>query len=210
LWIRDLRLDRVGRGTILRVDELRVDSGQRVLIEGPSGTGKTSLLLAIAGLLPAAQGTIDRQLADPRIGWLGSPPFLANASIRANIRFGHPDAQDSAILDAARQAGVMEFTGRLDEGLDTVVGERGLSLSGGQAQRVALARALVSPAPMILLDEPTNALDATTEAYVLAAINTLAAEGRVVIISSHDAALRAVVDHRYRISHERLERITNE
>jgi len=210
LWIRDLRLDRVGRGTILRVDELRVDSGQRVLIEGPSGTGKTSLLLAIAGLLPAAQGTIDRQLADPRIGWLGSPPFLANASIRANIRFGHPDAQDSAILDAARQAGVMEFTGRLDEGLDTVVGERGLSLSAGQAQRVALARALVSPAPMILLDEPTNALDATTEAYVLAAINTLAAEGRVVIISSHDAALRAVVDHRYRISHERLERITDE
>ena len=210
LRMTDLRLDRVGRGTILRVDAFRADAGARVLIEGPSGTGKTSLLLAIAGLLPVAEGTIERRFSDSRIGWLGSPPFLANASIRANIRFGDPAADDSAILDAARQAGVMEFTGRLDKGLDTVVGERGLSLSGGQAQRVALARALVSPAPMILLDEPTNALDATTEDYVLKAINTLAGEGRVVVISSHDAALRGIADQRYHITDQRLEMIGNE
>ncbi|MEX0382753.1 thiol reductant ABC exporter subunit CydD [Spiribacter sp. 1M153] len=209
LQMTDLRLDRVGRGTILRVDSFRADAGARVLIEGPSGTGKTSLLLAIAGLLPVAEGTIERRFSDSRIGWLGSPPFLANTSIRANIRFGDPAADDSAILDAAHQAGVMEFTDRLDQGLDTIVGERGLSLSGGQAQRVALARALVSPAPMILLDEPTNALDATTESYVLKAINTLAAEGRVVVISSHDAALRGVADQRYRINDQQLEMIGN-
>ena len=209
LQMTDLRLDRVGRGTILRVDSFRADAGARVLIEGPSGAGKTSLLLAIAGLLPVAEGTVERRFSDPRIGWLGSPPFLANTSIRANIRFGDPAADDSAILDAAHQAGVMEFTDRLDQGLDTIVGERGLSLSGGQAQRVALARALVSPAPMILLDEPTNALDATTESYVLKAINTLAAEGRVVVISSHDAALRGVADQRYRINDQQLEMIGN-
>lgn len=207
LQMTDLRLDRVGRGTILRVDSFRADAGARVLIEGPSGTGKTSLLLAIAGLLPVAEGTIERRFSDSRIGWLGSPPFLANTSIRANVRFGDPTADDSAILDAAHQAGVIEFADRLDQGLDTIVGERGLSLSGGQAQRVALARALVSPAPMILLDEPTNALDATTESYVLKAINTLAAEGRVIVISSHDAALRGVADQRYRINSQQLEMI---
>ena len=210
LRISGLRVDRVGRGTILNVDSFSADAGERILVEGPSGTGKTSLLLTIAGLLPPAEGRIDSRFPDRRIGWLGSPPFLANASIRANIRFGDPEASDRMIVDAARKAGVMEFTDRLEQGLDTIVGERGLSLSGGQAQRVALARALVSPAPIILLDEPTNALDATTEEYVLKAINTLASEGRAIVISSHDAALRTVADRRYRISEQRLELIVDE
>lgn len=210
LQISKLRVDRVGRGTVVHVDSFSADAGERILIEGPSGTGKTSLLLTIAGLLPPAEGRIDSRFPDRRIGWLGSPPFLANASIRANIRFGNPEASEQMIVDAAHQAGVMEFTERLELGLNTTVGERGLSLSGGQSQRVALARALISPAPMILLDEPTNALDATTEAYVLKAINTLASEGRAVVISSHDAALRTVADRRYRISDQRLEMIVDE
>lgn len=205
LTISDLQIDREGRGTILRVDALVAEAGARVLIEGPSGAGKTSLLLAIAGLLPPAAGRIERSFADRRIGWLGSPPFLANVSIRANIRFGDPAASDAAIYQAAQRAGVTAFSENLSSGLDTVVGERGLSLSGGQAQRVALARALVSPAPIILLDEPTNALDGTTENYVLEAINALAREGRIVVISSHDTALHALADQRYRIHAQRLE-----
>jgi ATP-binding cassette subfamily C protein CydD len=209
LTISDLQIDREGRGTILHVDSLVASAGARVLIEGASGAGKTSLLLAIAGLLPPAAGRIERSFEDRRIGWLGSPPFLANASIRANIRFGDPTATDAAIHQAAHRAGVTAFSDNLPGGLDTMVGERGLSLSGGQAQRVALARALVSPAPIVLLDEPTNALDGTTENHVLEAINALAREGRLVVISSHDTALHALADQRYRIHGQRLENTAN-
>ncbi len=205
--INGLDIERPGRGTVLSVPCFRANRGERILIEGPSGSGKTSLLLAIAGLLPIDGKKIRHGFTSERIGWLGSPTFLANTSIRENIQLGNPSADDQAIKAAARDAGVDEFLSRLPHGLDTVVGERGLSLSGGQAQRVALARALVANAPLIILDEPTNALDAVTEAHVLTAIDGFAKAGATVIIASHDKALREHADHIYRIENSRLEAV---
>ena len=202
-----LTLERPGRGIVLEVPELQAEPGERVLIEGPSGSGKTTLLLALAGLLPPADGTIRRPETDQRIGWLGAPPFIASASLRENIRLGYPQVSQQALEAAADRAGVMEFSEWLRDGLDTRVGERGVGLSGGQAQRVALARAFVSPAPLILLDEPTAALDAQTERYVIDGLAALAAEGRIIVIASHDQALRENAERRYRICDGRLEAV---
>ena len=204
LILRELRIERPGRGTVLNVPSLSAHLGERILIEGPSGSGKTSLLLAIAGLLPAG-GKLDRHFKNSTIGWLSSPAFLANTSIRENIRLGDPKASNTAIKGAAQKAGVTEFLPRLSDGLDTVIGERGLSLSGGQAQRVALARVLVSTAPLVLLDEPTNALDAETEKTILDSIDRLAEHGHLIIIASHDPILRHHTDRHYQILHGQLE-----
>ncbi len=205
LSARDLVLERPERGVVLRVPTLTAGAGDTVLIEGPSGSGKTTLLLALAGLLEPAAGRIQRDLDDACIGWLGAPAFIANASLRANIRLGAPAVATADLEAAARRAGVSEFAERLSDGLDTLVGERGVGLSGGQAQRVALARALVSPAPLILLDEPTAALDADTEGYVIGGLQELAAEGRIIVIASHDQALRTIAGRRYDIRQGVLE-----
>ncbi|UEX78275.1 thiol reductant ABC exporter subunit CydD [Sediminicurvatus halobius] len=207
-WVleaEDLVLERPGRGAILRVRRLQVPAGERLVVSGPSGSGKTSLLLALAGLLPPSAGTVRHGRPEAPVGWLGAPPFLAEASLRENIRLGAPDADEAAIARAADLAGVSEFAARLPDGLDAVIGERGAGLSGGEAQRVALARALVSPAPLLLLDEPTAALDADTEAVVLSGLQRLADEGRALVIASHDATVIAAADRHWRIREGALE-----
>ncbi len=198
-------ISRPNRGPILTVDTLNAKAGEIILIEGPSGSGKTSLLLALAGMLAPDSGNIQRHFQDTRIGWLGAPAFLSNASLRENIQLGYPEATPQAIEAAAYQAGVSEFAQRLSDGLDTHVGERGLGLSGGQAQRVALARAFCSPAPLILLDEPTAALDAETERWVITGIQSLASEGRCVVMASHDRVLRTIATRCYAITDGKLE-----
>ena len=209
LIAHDLILERPGRGVVLRVPRLEAHRGDKVLVEGPSGSGKTTLLMALAGLLEPAAGRVERHFDDSRLGWLGAPAFIASASLRANIRLGAPTVATADLEAAARRAGVMEFAERLPDGLDTVVGERGVGLSGGQAQRVALARAFVSPAPLILLDEPTAALDADTEAYVTAGLHELAREGRIILIASHDVILRSLAERRYQIRQGVLEAADN-
>ncbi|MBY5268518.1 thiol reductant ABC exporter subunit CydD [Spiribacter salinus] len=209
LTAESVELARPGRGTVLRVPSLTATAGERVLIEGPSGSGKTTLLLALPGMLQPSTGHIVRALPDTRIGWLGAPAFLASASLRENIGLGDPTAEAPAIEAAARRAGVSDFADQLPDGLDTHVGERGLGLSGGQAQRVALARAFVSPASLILLDEPTAALDAETETFVIRGLAELAAEGRIILIASHDTALRSIAERRYVIRDGVLERVTH-
>lgn len=211
LMLYEVDIERPGRGAVLHVRQFNASPGERILIEGPSGSGKTSLLLAIAGLLPTSgkSGKLDRHFKNPSIGWLGSPAFLANTSIQENIRLGNPDASDSQVYAAAERAGVTEFLPRLPDRLDTKIGERGLSLSGGQAQRVALARVLVSTAPLILLDEPTNALDGETEKTIIESIDSLAEQGHLIIIASHDPVLRQHTDRRYQIVNGQLEPITN-
>ena len=162
---------------------------QHVALTGASGHGKSTLLEALAGWLPAHQGTLVRA-PGLRIGYAPQRPFLFAGSLRDNLRMAKPDASDAELEQAADAAQVMRFASRLPEGLDTVIGERGFGLSGGEARRVALARVFLRDPDLLLLDEPTAFLDPDTEAAVLQSIRQFA-RGRGVLMATHSPAAQA-------------------
>jgi ATP-binding cassette subfamily B protein len=127
------------------------------------------------------------------IGIVAQDPFLFSASVRENIAFGVPDATDAEVEQAARLAQADEFIAELPEGYDTVIGERGITLSGGQRQRVAIARALVLDPRILVLDDATASVDATTEARIRLGLREVMA-GRTTIIIAHRLSTIALAD----------------
>ncbi len=188
------------RGAVLDGLNFRVPAGETMVLVGPSGAGKSTVIELLLGFVRPDSGHITLNGADlgtivpsalaRMTAWIGQRPVLFAGSIRDNIRFGREDATDREVEDAARAAGIGSFAAALPEGLDTLIGEGGYGLSGGQAQRVAIARAFVRNAPLLLLDEPTAHLDPATEADVLDSLRRLAL-GRTVILASHSAAAHA-------------------
>ncbi|MBK1702269.1 thiol reductant ABC exporter subunit CydD [Thiococcus pfennigii] len=168
--------------------------GERVALVGPSGAGKSTVLNLLLGFLVPDGGSIringeDLTAIEPeawraQLAWVPQPPRLFHGTLRENILLARPDADAATLHEAARQARADEFIERLPAGYDTLVGERGQGLSGGQAQRIALARAFVRDAPLVLLDEATASLDADSEALVQAGIERLAA-GRTLLVVAH-------------------------
>ena len=179
--------------------DLTVAPGERLVVAGSSGSGKSTLLAAVLGFVPVTAGSVrlaDHDIAEARrddvldaVAWVGQRPVLFHGTIAENIRLGRPDADAPAVADAARLARVTDFTRDLPDGLDTVIGERGLGLSGGQAQRVAVARALLKGARLLLLDEPTAALDADNEEMILDALSGIDREVTVVLATHSEAAM---------------------
>jgi ATP-binding cassette subfamily B protein/subfamily B ATP-binding cassette protein MsbA len=173
---------------------LEVKPGRTLGIVGPTGTGKSTLALLISRLMDPWSGQVlldgrdvrDLDLHDLRrsVALVSQEPNLFKASIARNIAYGKPHATDAEIRDAARRAGADEFIVRLSEGYDTEIGPRGGTLSGGQRQRLAIARALLVDAPILVLDEPTAALDALTERDLLETL-AKAAAGRTTLIAAH-------------------------
>lgn len=182
---------------------IALQRGQRVALVGPSGGGKSTLLDALAGLVPATAGEVMRA-RDLRIGVAPQRPFLFAGTLRENLRMARPDASDEDLRAAADAAQVLRFADRLPEGLDTVIGERGFGLSGGEARRVALARVFLRAPDLVLLDEPTAFLDPDTEAAVLQAIVRFA-EGRCVVMATHSAAAMAAMDTTWRVHDGRVQ-----
>lgn len=163
--------------------------GQRLALVGPSGSGKSTLLEALAGWLPPRAGRLQLR-PGLRVGYAGQRPYLFHGSIADNLRLADLQATAAQLQAAAEAAQVMRFAARLPLGLDTVIGERGFGLSGGEARRIGLARLLLRDPDLLLLDEPTAFLDPQTEAELL---RTLAAfsHGRSVIVATHsEAAMR--------------------
>ncbi|KAF1710454.1 thiol reductant ABC exporter subunit CydD [Pseudoxanthomonas kalamensis DSM 18571] len=177
------------RQSVLEALSFAVPAGGRLALAGASGGGKSTLLEAIAGWLPPEQGRID-VAPGARIALAGQRPWLFQGSIADNIRLGAPQASDAAVRAAAEAAQVWRFASHLPDGLDTLIGERGFGLSGGEARRVGLARALLRDADLLLLDEPTAFLDPQTEADLLQALHRHA-EGRTVIVATHSPAVQA-------------------
>ncbi|WP_062351311.1 thiol reductant ABC exporter subunit CydD [Pseudoxanthomonas mexicana] len=175
---------------------------QHVALTGASGDGKSTLLEALAGWVPAQAGTL-HHAPGLRIGYAPQRPFLFAGTLRDNLRMAKPDAPDAELERAADAAQVMRFAARLPEGLDTVIGERGFGLSGGEARRVALARVFLRDPDLLLLDEPTSFLDPDTEAAVLQAIRQFA-RGRGVLMATHSVAAQAAMDQVWQVRDGRL------
>ncbi|QWB24524.1 MULTISPECIES: thiol reductant ABC exporter subunit CydD [Streptomyces] len=186
-----------------------VEPGETVALVGSSGAGKSTLLGVLLGFVRPAEGRVKAggvDLADAdleqwrsRIAWVPQRPHLYAGTIAENVRLARPDADDDAVQRALRDAGALEFVDALPEGAETVLGEDGTGLSAGQRQRLALARAFLADRPVLLLDEPTAALDGATEAEVVAAVRRLAA-GRTVLLVVHRPALLGVADRVVRLA----------
>ncbi|WP_183384719.1 thiol reductant ABC exporter subunit CydD [Halomonas stenophila] len=175
------------RGRVLGPLDLTLARGEIVGVSGPSGAGKSTLLQLLAGFVGPSEGA-RRVAADHAFAWMDQRPVLIHGSLADNLRLAAPEADEDALRHALERAGLGELLAALPAGLETRLGERGVGLSGGQAQRLALARVFLSPAPLVLLDEPTASLDAASEARVLEGLAALAAEGRTLVIASHQAA----------------------
>ncbi|MFI8947814.1 thiol reductant ABC exporter subunit CydD [Streptomyces sp. NPDC053750] len=185
-----------------------VEPGETVALVGPSGAGKSTLLHALLGFVRPAGGRVriggaDLTTLDPaqwyaHVAWVPQHPHLYAGTIAENVRLARPDADDAAVRRALRDAGALAFVDALPEGAGTVLGEYGAGLSAGQRQRLALARAFLADRPVLLLDEPTAALDGATEGEVVAAVRRLA-EGRTVLLVVHRPALLEVADRVVRL-----------
>jgi len=179
---------------VLRELDLDVRPGETVALVGPTGAGKSTLLSLIPRLFDPWSGRVYIGDRDVRACELDSvrascalvlqEPFILPVTVAQNIAYGRPHATQREIEAAARAANAQDFIERLPQGYDTLVGERGATLSVGQRQRLSIARALLKDAPVVLLDEPTSALDVLTEAAVLEALQRLLA-GRTSIVIAH-------------------------
>lgn len=176
------------RTPVLQNISLHVEPGARLALVGPSGSGKSTLLDALAGWLTPESGRIDIA-PGTRIALAGQRPWLFHGSISDNLRIGAPDASDAELAEAARVAQVTRFVSQLPDGMDTMIGERGFGLSGGEARRVALARALLMRPQLLLLDEPTAFLDPETEADLLAALDAHLRDCTVIVATHSDAVM---------------------
>ncbi len=182
---------------------LCVNPGERIGLVGKSGSGKTSLTRILLRFSDVDSGeividgqniaSITQDDLHNSIAYVSQEPILFHRTLRENIAYGKPGATDKEILHAAKQANAYEFIGKLPNGLDTVVGERGIKLSGGQRQRVAIARAILKNAPILVLDEATSALDSESEKLIQDALTKLM-KGRTSIVIAHRLSTIAKLD----------------
>jgi ABC-type multidrug transport system fused ATPase/permease subunit len=198
---------------VLRDIELDVPAGRTVALVGPTGSGKTSLVALISRLYDPVSGVVLLDGADVRhvnmrslrgaVAVVSDDPFLFSASVAENIAYARPDAPLDDIEQAARQAQAHEFITRLAQGYDTQVGERGVTLSGGQRQRLAIARALVANPRVLILDDATSSVDASTEQSIKLALAGAMA-GRTTFVIAHRLSTIELADQIVVLDHGRI------
>ncbi len=192
--------------SILKGIDIKIAAGQKVALVGPSGVGKSTIIQLLLQFYKISEGDIlvdgksifDQNIRDFRnnLALVPQEVILFGGTIRENILYGKEDATDEEVIIATKQSNSWEFIQSFPEGLETIVGERGIKLSGGQRQRIAIARAILKNPAILLLDEATSSLDAESERLVQEALNNLM-EGRTSIIIAHRLATIRDVDTIY-------------
>jgi ATP-binding cassette subfamily B protein len=188
---------------VLREISFEVEAGRTVALVGATGSGKTTLASLVPRLYDPVEGrvlidgvdvsTIELESLRREIALVSDDAFLFSASLRENIAYARPDATEEQVMDAAERAGLTEFVAALPDGYETRVGERGLTLSGGQRQRVAIARALVANPRILILDDATSSVDATTESRIKEALREVM-EGRTTFVIAHRLSTISLAD----------------
>ena len=184
---------------ILNNINLTIESGETIAFVGPSGEGKTTIIRLILSLINPTEGNvllsegnlvkeINRNYRE-LISYVPQGNTLFSGSIRDNLKYGNPNASDDEIKVALSNACALDFVNELEDGLDTMIGEKGVGISEGQAQRIAIARSFLRERPILILDEATSALDPETEVNVLKAVRALPTKPTCIIITHRPSAL---------------------
>jgi ATP-binding cassette subfamily B protein len=198
---------------VLEDVDLTIASGRTVALIGHTGSGKTTLAALVPRFYDATTGRVVVDGVDVRdvtrrslrreVGVISQDPFLFSATVRENIAFGAPDATDEQVVEAARAAQAHEFVEALPDGYETVIGERGITLSGGQRQRLAIARAILIDPRILVLDDATASVDATTEARIREGLAEVM-KGRTTIIIAHRLSTIQLADEVVVLEHGRV------
>lgn len=207
LELRNIRFS-YGENKVLQGLSMRIPCGSMTTLIGPSGSGKTTIIDLLVGLVRPDSGEVlidgrpldcvDLRAWRSQVGYVPQENLLLHDTVAKNISLGEADVTDQDIEYALRAAGAWEFVSGLEDGLDTIAGERGGRFSGGQRQRIMLARALVHRPRLLILDEATSALDPETEAAICRTLAEL--KGQVTILAvTHQSALAEVSDRVYRV-----------
>ena len=199
---------------ILKNISFKINKGEFIGIYGESGSGKSTLIDIVCGLLKPSHGEIlldsnkldvDKTNWQRLIGYVSQNVFLNDSSIKNNIAFGisKEKIDENRIIEVIKAVKLEEFIDSLPDGLDTVVGERGANLSGGQRQRISIARALYFEPSILIMDEPTSAIDVVTEADIIKEIYKLKRKITCMIVT-HNSGVLSECDKLFEISHGRL------
>jgi ABC-type multidrug transport system fused ATPase/permease subunit len=198
---------------VLKGLDLSIKAGQKIALVGTSGGGKSTVVQLLQRFYDVSGGEIlvdgkniqSYNITDYRrnLGIVPQEVILFGGTIKENILYGNPQATDNQLVEAAKKANAWDFISSFPEGLETIVGERGIKLSGGQRQRIAIARAILKDPKILILDEATSSLDAESERVVQDALNTLM-EGRTSLVIAHRLATVREVDCIYVIDGGRI------
>lgn len=207
------------RGNVLHSLNFELKPGERALLVGASGAGKSTIIEMILGFIKPSEGRVminDVDITEysaaslsELMAWIGQKPVIFNGTIKENILFAKPSATDQELQQAVKAAAIDQYLSALPQGLETLIGENGYGLSGGQAQRIAIARAYLKNAPLLLLDEPTAHLDPQTEQDIFTRLIQLT-ENRTVIMATHSelgqklSGLHIHLDHGSIVSCEKV------
>jgi subfamily B ATP-binding cassette protein MsbA len=191
--IKDLTFSYLKDQTIFDNLDLTIPKGKMTAMIGPSGSGKSTLSYLLVGLYKPQSGHIlinGKDISEysmeswrRKIGYVTQDTYIFNLSIKENIKIGKPDASDEEVYQAAEAAHCLEFIERLAEGMNTIVGERGMKLSGGQRQRIAIARAMIRKPELYIFDEATSALDNHSEKLIQKSIEEISRQSTMLVIA---------------------------
>lgn len=192
------RYDENGQNIVQNLS-MHIKTGERVAIMGKSGAGKTTMLKLISGMLVPNDGMVTFSGNDllntslesyhKKLGFVLQENFLFNATIRVNLQYANPKADDNMLIEACKKAYIYDFINELSDGLDTVIGERGMKLSGGQRQRIVLARLFLRDVDVFIFDEATSALDQHSENIIHDAINEISADKTIIVVSHRKSSV---------------------